>query len=580
MAGKMSGSARPRRDASADADNGASVLDKALDVLDLVASTTPAATFAELLTLSPLPRSTLHRLLTALAARGLLRRDPADRTWRPGYRLLELAHGAWSDLDLRASAAPELAAIRDATAETALFGVLDGDTCVIAEAAPGRQAIRLAIDVGQRDPWQVSALGCAIVAWLEPAAAAALLGALDDTARAVLAPKLELARGRGYVLHGVDAAGTSALAAPIVDYRGVAVAAIAVMGPAFRQDEPRLHALAPMLMESARRLSHNAGGTVMSLAPARASGRVASGIRCVVEANALLGEAPYWSGRDQALIWVDMLGPSVQRWNPAPATAPGAAVGAASGNPSGVAVESWPMARLTSLAVPRRGGGFLLAQPSGLRLVDHERGQDGPFVHPEASRPGNRYNDGKCDPRGRLWIGTLDPAGQPGRGSLLRVDPDGAHERIDTGFTVANGIAFAPDGRTLYFAESAGRTLFAYDLDLRRGAASRRRTFITWPEGVKPDGIAVDEEGGVWVAIWDGWRVERWSRDGRLLRTIRLPVPRPTSVAFGGRALDRLYVTTARVRLGPEALAAAPLSGSVFEIAPGVRGTPVALFAG
>ncbi len=572
MAGKASARARVPRSAPADPDNGTSVLDKALDVLDLVASTTPAATFAELLTHSPLPKSTLHRLLTALASRGLVRRDPVNRTWRPGYRLLELAHGAWSDLDLRASAAPELAAIRDATAETALFGVLDGDSCVIAEAAPGRQAIRLAADVGQRDPWQTSPLGCAIVAWLEPAAAGALLAGLDDDLRAVLAPRLELARGRGYFVHGPDAAGTSALAAPILDYRGVAVAAIAVVGPAFRQDESRLHALAPMLMESARRLSHNAGGTVMSLVPARAPGRAASGIRCVVEASALLGEAPYWSGRDQALTWVDMLGPSIQRWSPAP--------GAASGGMPGAAVESWPMPRLTSLAVPRRGGGFLLAQPSGLRLVDHERGQDEPFVHPEASRPGNRYNDGKCDPRGRLWIGTLDPTGQPGRGSLLRVDPDGTHERIDTGFTVANGIGFAPDGRTLYFAESAGRTLFAYDLDLRRGAASRRRTFVAWPEGVKPDGIAVDEEGGVWVAIWDGWRVERWSHDGRLLRTVRLPVPRPTSVAFGGRSLDRLYVTTARVRLGPDALASAPLSGSVFEMAPGVRGTPVALFGG
>ena len=238
------------------------------------------------------------------------------------------------------------------------------------------------------------------------------------------------------------------------------------------------------------------------------------------------------------------------------------------------------MPRLTSLAVPRRGGGFVLAQPSGLRLVDPERGQDDAFVHPEASRPGNRYNDGKCDARGRLWIGTLDPTGQPGRGSLLRIDPGGACERVDTGFTVANGIGFAPDGRTLYFAESAGRTIFAYDVEPRGGAATRRRTFATWPEGVKPDGLAVDEDGGVWVAIWDGWRVERWSADGKLLRTVRLPVPRPTSVAFGGRNLDTLYVTTARVRLGPEALEAAPLSGSVFEIDPGVRGTPVALFAG
>lgn len=553
--------------AAADAD-GASVLDKALDVLDLVAATTPAATFVELLAHSSLPRSTLHRLLTSLAARGLLRRDPVDRTWRPGYRLLELAHGVWSDLDLRAAAAPELAAVRDAAAETALFGVLDGTSCVIAEAASGRQAIRLAADVGQRDPWQASPLGCAIAAWLEPAAAGALLDTLAPCERAVLAPRLELARGRGYYVQGADAAGTSAVAAPILDYRGIAVGAIAVMGPAFRLAEDRLHALAPMLMEAARRLSHNAGGTVMSLSPAPAEARPTPGVRCAIPAKSLLGEAPYWSGRDQTLTWVDMLGPSVHRAH--------MAAGARDAAP----VQTWPMSRLTSLAVPRRAGGFLLAQPSGLRLVDADRGQDDAFVHPESSRPGNRYNDGKCDARGRLWIGTLDPAGQPGRGSLLRVDPDGTWERVDTGFTVANGIAFAPDGRTLYFAESAGRTVFAYDVDPRKGSVSRRRTFATWPDGVKPDGLAVDEEGGVWVAIWDGWRVERWSAQGKLVRTVRVPVPRPTSVAFGGRELDTLYVTTARVRLGPEALEAAPLSGGVFEIGAGVRGTAVALFGG
>ncbi|MDH5287434.1 MAG: SMP-30/gluconolactonase/LRE family protein, partial [Betaproteobacteria bacterium] len=119
----------------------------------------------------------------------------------------------------------------------------------------------------------------------------------------------------------------------------------------------------------------------------------------------------------------------------------------------------------------------------------------------------------------------------------------------------------------------------AYDLDAR-GNARGRRTFATFPEGVKPDGIAVDAEGGVWVALWDGWRVERLSPEGRLSRTLRLPVPRPTSVAFGGAALDRLYVTSARVRLDPDSLAAAPLSGALFAVDARMRGAPVGLFGG
>ncbi len=546
---------------------GAAVLDKAMDLLDLVAAAAPSTGFADLQQRSGLPRSTLHRLLTALEARGLLRRDHAGRSWRLGYRLLELAHGVWAELDLRAAAAPELAALRDMTDETVQFGVLAGDASVIGDAAEGRQAIRLAADVGQRSAWWESPLGCAIAAHLEPAAMWALLDPLPPATRATMEGALELARGRGYFVQGEDTAGTSAVAAPLLDYRGVAVAAIGVVGPAFRLPPERLHALAPPLMEAVRRLSHNAGGTTMSLAPAAAQGRTTAGVRCVIDAHALLGEAPYWNDRHQSLVWVDMLGPALHRLVPGHGRRKSAH-------------QVWPLPRLTSVAVPRRAGGYVLAQPSGLRLFNPDSGVDAPFMHPEGRHAGNRYNDGKCDLRGRLWIGTMDPGGQPGRGSLLRIDPDGACARIDTGFTVANGIAFAPDGATLYFVESAGRTVFAYDLDAKRGTVSRRRVFATWPEGVKPDGLAVDADGSVWVAIWDGWRVEQWSADGKLQRTIRLPVPRPTSVAFGGRDLATLFITTARVRLPTEALAQAPLSGALFEYMPAVRGTPVGLFAG
>jgi sugar lactone lactonase YvrE len=421
--------------------------------------------------------------------------------------------------------------------------------------------------VGQRSAWWESPLGCAIAANLEPVAMRSLLEPLPQGKRAVLEGALELARGRGYFVQGKDAAGTSAVAAPLLDYRGVAVAAIGVVGPAFRLPPERLHALAPPLMEAARRLSHNAGGTIMSLAPAAPEGRPTAGVRCAVDAQALLGEAPYWNDRDDSLVWVDMLAPALHRL-------------VAAADRHRKSHQAWPLARLTSVAVPRRAGGFLLAQPSGLRLFDPEHGIDEAFAHPESRRAGNRYNDGKCDALGRLWIGTMDPGGQPGRGSLLRVDPDGTCERMDTGFTVANGIGFAPDGATLYFIESAARIVFAYDLDAKRGTVGRRRTFAAWPEGVKPDGLAVDAQGNVWIAIWDGWRVERWSPDGALQRTIRLPVPRPTSVAFGGPDLATLYITTARVRLPTEALAQTPLSGALFEYTPDVRGTPVGLFAG
>ena len=151
--------------------------------------------------------------------------------------------------------------------------------------------------------------------------------------------------------------------------------------------------------------------------------------------------------------------------------------------------------------------------------------------------------------------------------------------RLDDGFTTANGIAWSPDGATLYFADSGPRTIYAYDYETS-GEVRRRRVFATLPAGVKPDGLATDSDGGLWVAVWDGWRLERYAADGRHTRTIRLPVPRPTSIAFGGADLSTLYVTSARARLDPESLADAPQSGALFSIDAGVRGVPVAAFAG
>jgi sugar lactone lactonase YvrE len=204
------------------------------------------------------------------------------------------------------------------------------------------------------------------------------------------------------------------------------------------------------------------------------------------------------------------------------------------------------------------------------------------LCHPEADRPGNRYNDGKCDRMGRLWVGSLDMGTAANRGNLFRVDPDGNWKKMDTGFTVANGLGWSPDNKRMYFTDSTRRTIYVYDFDLLSGNIANRRNFITLRanEGT-PDGLTVDEEGCLWVAVWDAWRVSRYSPQGEELLRIRMPVPRPTSCCFGGPDLDTLYVTSASVRLNEDALRAAPLSGSLFAIKiPGVRGLPETTFAG
>ncbi len=539
---------------------GAAALDKAFALVDRIAAASVPPSAAELGAATGLPRSTLFRLLAALEARGYVRRDARDHGWRLGFRLFELAQGAWSGFDLQEAALGEIARLPEATGETVQLATLDGGDCVVVGGADGTQAIRHAAALGQRTPWADGAGGLALVAFADAGVRGALLAALPAARRASLEAAIELTRGRGYAVGADSGDGVADLAAPILDVRGQAAAALALAGPAYRLDDRRLHALAPVLMAAARRVSHNAGGTAWSLAPAARPGPPSRGVRVADAAGALLGEAPYWSARDHALWWVDMLRPALHR--------------------HAKDARSWPLEHLASAAAPRRRGGVILVTPSGLFRFDPSDGASSLLAHPEAGRPDHRYNDAKCDPRGRLVVGTLDTAGRPGRGNLWRVDADGTATQLDNGFTIANGLAWSPDGGTLYFADSGHRVIYAYDYPSGSGTPVNRRVFASFSPDVKPDGLASDVDGGVWVAVWDGWRVQRHAPDGRVTRTIRLPVPRPTSVAFGGPDLATLYVTSARGRLDAESLAEAPQSGALFSVDPGVRGVSVSAFAG
>jgi sugar lactone lactonase YvrE len=288
-------------------------------------------------------------------------------------------------------------------------------------------------------------------------------------------------------------------------------------------------------------------------------------VRCVAETRSLLGEGPTWSPRDSSLYWVDILTPSVHCFDTV----------------RGVDTES-KIGSMVSVAIPKATGGLLVAMPGGLMTLELSQKTLAPFCHPESDRPGNRYNDGKCDRMGRLWIGTLDMGAAANRGNLFRVDPDGSWRKMDAGFTVANGLGWSPDNRHMYFTDTPRRTIYRYDFDLLAGTISNRQPFITLDanDGT-PDGMTVDEAGCLWVAVWDAWRVSRFSPQGEELLRIKMPVPRPTSCCFGGPNLDTLFVTSASVRLNEEALAAAPLSGSLFSIRiPGVRGLPETTFAG
>lgn len=229
----------------------------------------------------------------------------------------------------------------------------------------------------------------------------------------------------------------------------------------------------------------------------------------------------------------------------------------------------------------REAGGMVVGLRSGLASLDFETGAVTAIADPEADRPDNRFNDGKVDRQGRFWAGTLNDAEADPLGSLYRLDPGGVVTLMQDGAVVSNGVGWSPDDRTMYFTDSAVRTIWAYDYEAETGAIANRRVFVEVPEGSGfPDGLTVDSDGFVWSAVWDGWRVVRYDPSGRIDREVVMPVQRPTSCMLGGPDLKTLYVTSASIHLDTSSLAKGPLAGGLFALEVDTAGLPEPRFAG
>lgn len=284
-------------------------------------------------------------------------------------------------------------------------------------------------------------------------------------------------------------------------------------------------------------------------------------MECVAAVDAVLGEGPVWVVREQAVYWVDIAEQKVFRWSLA----------------EGTRVIT-PGHHVCSI-LPRREGGFVGGGYDGFLAIAPDWSISS-LGDPEPDLPDNRFNDGKIDRMGRLWAGTMDRHEQNATGSLYCFGPDLQWKRVDSGLRVTNGPAFSLDGRTMYHTDSALQRIYAFDLN-DSGEASRRRIFAQFGEGDGfPDGMTVDAEDCLWIAFWDGWCVRQLSPEGRRIQEIRLPVQRPTSCAFGGSALDQLFVTSARRDLDTSALSEQPWAGGLIRIEPGVAGVAEQEFAG
>ncbi|HYC03970.1 MAG TPA: SMP-30/gluconolactonase/LRE family protein [Azospirillaceae bacterium] len=288
-------------------------------------------------------------------------------------------------------------------------------------------------------------------------------------------------------------------------------------------------------------------------------------VDCVLDARAALGECPRWDATSKRLYWVDIARQELHRFDPATGTD-----------------EKRTFDQPVGCFAVRAKGGFVLAMRDGFWLLDEWEGTPRP-VEPqvEAHLPENRFNDGRCDAQGRFWAGTMDGTKKAANGTLWRLDPDLSLHRCASGTLTSNGLAFAPDGRTMYWSDTPNHIVRAYGLDPDTGALGAPRTFATfaWARG-RPDGAAVDSEGCYWSALYDGGRVVRLSPEGRLLAEVAIPSRHCTMIAFGGEDLRTAYVTTAAQGLDAEELARRPRSGGLFAFRVDVPGLPEHRFGG
>ena len=284
--------------------------------------------------------------------------------------------------------------------------------------------------------------------------------------------------------------------------------------------------------------------------------------RVILECGARLGEGALWDAHGECLWWVDITAGRVHRFDPQSGENRTCEVG-----------------QMVGTVVVRKTGGLLVAVEKGIATLDFETGQLDLIARPEADKPTNRFNDGKCDPAGRFWAGTMSKQFEQAAGCLYCFEASGRIRAPVSGVTCSNGIAWSHDNRTMYYIDTPTREVWAYDYDLATGEIAYRRTVVSVPPDLgSPDGMTIDAEGKLWVGHWGGWAVHRWDPEtGGKLDSVEVPVECVTSCAFGGADLKTLYITTAG---GDKADPKQPGAGNLFVCEPGAAGVKSFRFAG
>ena len=286
---------------------------------------------------------------------------------------------------------------------------------------------------------------------------------------------------------------------------------------------------------------------------------------CVLEARATLGEGACWFATEQKLYWVDILRCEVHRFDPATGTDE---------------VRNTPCH--VSMVQPNTRGDLVLATRDGFARMDFASGRFEILCDPEANLPGNRFNDGKPDPRGRLFAGSLAYDGSDKKANLWRIEADLSSTCLIDSVGNSNGLGWSPDEKIFYWTDTKTGCVFAFDYDADTGSITNRRVAVEIDKAIgRPDGLAVDADGFLWTALWAGFGVARWDPStGRMVEKVTCPAPYVTCPAFGGPDLATLYFTTAQKGRDEMEPATEPGAGNIFAASPGVKGLRGFAFAG
>lgn len=518
---------------------GAGAVRRALAVLGEIGRARDGLTVAELSKRLALTKPTAHRLVAALTEEGFLRATSSPQRLRLGPVFLELAHAAWHHTDIREAAASELERLASLTGHTARLLIQSGGQAVCVEAVHAGERQR-AVDVGSVEPFASSAAGRAIMAFASRKPPSEPSGANANDA---------LTKARFYAIDDNETlTGWRSVAAPVFDERSEPVAAIAVSAPSHLLTSQQLHEIAPEVLEAARNTSRAAGGYPFAISPVTtgSDGRSAT-IKILCRASNLIGDSPVWDNDRRLLCWIDILGPAIHTLD-------------RDGNHVRV-----PMPDVIGALVPSSDGRLLAGFTDSIAWFSRETKQLGRRIRIEGLPVGCRFNDGGFDPRGRLWLGSIDPSIEGGSGRLLQIDQGGKVCAHLSGLGLPNGIVWSSETGCAYIADSSMRELRAYDYDEALGRFGDYRVLQRFAaDGPRPVGLALSSRGTLWTALWDGWELVEIGPEGGVLDRIALPVPRPSGLCYADD-VGRLIVTSARVRLSPSQILKAPQSGSVLE---------------